>query len=77
VYYIVRNYARGPRYWDERNVTWRADRGAATAYSTREASYLARRRLGPERSTVISAAGAEIAELVVETCPTCGQTRVR
>jgi hypothetical protein len=36
-----------------------------------------RRRLGLNKTSIIPEAGAEIAELVVETCPICGLARVR
>jgi hypothetical protein len=75
MYFLVKDFRAGRRYWDG-NV-WREDRSKAKPYQTPELAYAVRRRLGLNKTSIISEAGAEIAELVVETCPICGLARVR
>jgi hypothetical protein len=56
---------------------WRDERDKAKLYETPEVAYAVRRKLGLDKTTILSTLGAEIAELAVETCPSCGQARVR
>jgi hypothetical protein len=74
VYLVVKNYRAGRRWWD--GWAWREDRAKAKLYETPELAYAARCKLGLSKTSIISEAGAEIAELDVHVCPDCGRVRI-